>query len=241
MSLKRGHPIPGNNQHERDSQETIRGRIEPWSTSRAATSAKAPAGRRCPSRNVSKVRLSRPARHARRLYKRAARSIGTVRVIWQELCASAHHEAGHAVAYRYGRPVRQIEIDGEGSGLTRCLGLKADARRMFRRRVWQTLVQQEICICLAGPLAEEIAHGRNTESAKIDLQHARRWLGELMVPDDSILTTFATQTRELLIEPETWNAVRTVARRLIQGRKITGPQVDTICHALRVPRGSRFV
>ncbi len=156
-------------------------------------------------------------------------------MIWKELCASAYHEAGHALAaYRYGRPVLKIEIDGEGSGATRCLGLKPDARRMFRRRVWRELVQQEILIALAGPLAEEIKYGKNAESAKIDWQHAHRWLAELDM--QNALATFATQTRELLTEPATWNAVRTVARRLIQGRKITGPEVEAICRAQGVSR-----
>jgi ATP-dependent Zn protease len=154
-----------------------------------------------------------------------------------KLYSAAFHEAGHALAaYRYRRPIRLIRIDREGEGGTYCQALQHGARSSFRRRVWRTLVQQEICICLAGPIAEEIAHGKNAESAEIDLQHAHEWLRELMVPDNSALVTFATRTRELLIEKQTWIAVRHVAARLLQVRRITGSEVERICHGLEVPR-----
>jgi ATP-dependent Zn protease len=154
-----------------------------------------------------------------------------------KLYSAAFHEAGHALAaYRYRRPIRLIRIDREGEGSTYCQALQHGARSSFRRRVWRTLVQQEICICLAGPIAEKIAHGKNAESAVIDLQHAHEWLRELMVSDYGALATFATRTRELLIEQQTWIAVRHVAARLLQVRGITGREVNTICDALKVPR-----
>jgi Peptidase family M41 len=157
-----------------------------------------------------------------------------------KLYRAAFHEAGHAIAaFHYRRPIRLIRIDREGEGGTYCQALQHGARSSFRRRVWRTLVQQEICICLAGPIAEEIAHGKNAESAEIDLQHAHEWLRELMAPDDGDLVTFASRTRELLTEPQTWNAVHNVARRLMQVRWITGADVNTVCHALKVPRVKR--
>ena len=105
----------------------------------------------------------------------------------RELYRVAWHEAGHAIAaFHYRRPIRLVTADVEGTGATRCLELKADARSMFRGRVWRQLVQQEIVICLAGPIAEEIEHG-DAESAEIDLQMARKWLAELMMQEDLAL------------------------------------------------------
>jgi hypothetical protein len=157
------------------------------------------------------------------------------------LCRAAFHEAGHAIAaFHYRRPIRLIRVDRHGEGSAYCDALQHGVRNRFRRRVWQTLVQQEICICLAGPIAEEIAHGSDAESSDIDLHHAKDWLRELMVPDDSALVTFASRTRELLTERQTWRAASEIARRLIQTRRIIGADVGTICHALKVPRTERL-
>ncbi|HTR34925.1 MAG TPA: hypothetical protein VMH80_03420 [Bryobacteraceae bacterium] len=155
----------------------------------------------------------------------------------EELYRAAWHESGHAIAaYRCQRPIRRIEVDLEGVGMTRCASVRRQARDHFSGRDWRGLVEQEICICLAGPIAEEITHGRNAQSARVDLQHAHEWLSELMVPDDSVLLTFTARARALLMEPRSWRAVGQVARRLIQGRTISGAGVDAICGALQVPR-----
>jgi len=155
----------------------------------------------------------------------------------EDLYRAAWHEAGHAIAaYRYGRPIRLVTADTKGEGGTFCHALQPGARSRFRGRVWSELVKQEICICLAGPIAEEIKHGAAEDSVKIDIQMARRWLGEIMVQEALGLAMLTARTRKLLTEPQTWNAVGDVARRLIQGRKIRGTDVNTICHSHQVQR-----
>ncbi len=153
-----------------------------------------------------------------------------------ELYRAAYHEAGHAVAaFHYHRSIRGVTVDTEGSGGTFCAALHPRARGRFPDAAWRRLVEEEICICLAGPIAEGIAHGAAVESAEIDLKHVQRWMGELEVPN-AALVTFVARARAVLREPRTWNAVRTVARRLIQGRRISGADVDAIFRAHNVPR-----
>jgi hypothetical protein len=58
------------------------------------------------------------------------------------LARAAHHEAGHALAYvTFGWPMRSVEIDDQGGGLTR--GRERTAA-LYTRAV----------ICLCGPCAE---------------------------------------------------------------------------------------
>ncbi len=162
----------------------------------------------------------------------------------RELSRTAWHESGHAVAaFVFARRISRVTANLDGNGGVSCDFLRPEARTHFRRRIWRQLVEEEIVICLAGPLTEEIAAaGADDDSGSIDLQHVRGWMRELnMEPEDSALAPFAARTITLLTEPRTWRAVGQLARRLIRARKISGAEVERLCRALDVPRvGSSY-
>lgn len=148
---------------------------------------------------------------------------------------AAHHEAGHAIAaYICWRKIRSITIEGEGAGMVRCQGLRHEARDKFSRQEWCARVREEIYICLGGPCAEEIFSGAaDPMECEIDRRMARAWLKDLDHPDAS-LRHFEAITRKLLYKH--WGAVSQVAARLLETGSISGPEGETICRALKLPR-----
>jgi hypothetical protein len=154
-----------------------------------------------------------------------------------DLAVVAYHEAGHAVmAFHCRRGLRDTTVDaGEGRGLSVSLSVNRDVRHKFPPRLWRALVRQEVCICLAGPIAEQRFSGVSDPDAwRVDVEMAESWLEELE-PDANVRELSAI-TRELLREKRTWAAVSKVAASLLETGLVSGPKVETICRALNVPQ-----
>lgn len=150
---------------------------------------------------------------------------------------SAHHEAGHGVvAYFCRRELRRIRIDGQGAGSTHCTELTPAARSVLSDGAWRQCAQEEVYICLAGPLAEQrLAGSADFEAGKTDLQMARTWIRAM----DEPTSTYAASvwvTRSLIGEQEIWTAVCELAEHLVENRFASGRYISALCQSHGVPR-----
>ncbi len=155
-----------------------------------------------------------------------------------EFWKAAIHEAGHGVmAYCFGRTIRRIRIHADGTGGVHCAALKENSRAKFPEGVWRRLVQEEIMICLGGPLAEQKFDGSfSRESASVDLERANLWLKEL--DSRAEIRQFADRTVAHLRRH--WPAVPILAGRLLRARQMNGAEVEAICRRAKVPRRDRI-
>jgi hypothetical protein len=147
-----------------------------------------------------------------------------------------HHEAGHSVvAFHFGRSIRAVTIDSEGTGLTRCSELAPEARNTLPDTVWRELAHQEVYICLAGPIAEQHFAGTSDPASwRIDLQRVDRWRQALEARSNIVVPVAIT--RRLLTEKRSWNAVREIAAHLIQTGSMSGRDICEICRSVGVRR-----
>lgn len=150
---------------------------------------------------------------------------------------AAHHEAAHGVvAYFCRRELRRIRINGHGFGFTDCTELAPAARSVLSDGAWRQCAQEEVYICLAGPVAEQRLAGRaDFEAGKIDIQTAQRWLRLLEEPDSTYAASVSV-TRSLIGEQHIWTAVCELAAHLVENRFASGRDVHRLCEFHEVPR-----
>jgi hypothetical protein len=134
------------------------------------------------------------------------------------------------------RWIRHV-LAGPEEAFLRCQTLKPSARDLFPAETFQRHVEEEIMIALGGMAAEtRLKIPFDAEACSVDVQNARRWLAKLGQADEVSYRSFVRRTGQLLREPRTWRAVRTVARRLVHRGMMSGAAVDAICQELEVPR-----
>jgi hypothetical protein len=154
--------------------------------------------------------------------------------------ATAHHEAGHAVAaVTFRRSLREVSIEPDGHSLGRVEQRPRPVHQPEHGEVpaWvRRTVNADIVVAWAGPLAEERLVG------SYDHVHAEHDL-DRMFDHAMVVTLGHTQealayvewlrwrTVRLLHEPGFWPQVEAVAAALLEHRTLTGAAVDRIVAA----------
>jgi ATP-dependent Zn protease len=151
--------------------------------------------------------------------------------------ATAHHEAGHAVAaLTYRRSLTRVSIEADGHSLGRVdhrpqrvvVPVRGEVSASVRRAV-----NADIVVAWAGPLAEERVVGSYDHvTAEHDLD--RMFDQAMVVTLDHAQEALAYvewlrwRTVRLLREPGIWPQVEAVAAALLEERTLSGPAVARI-------------
>ncbi len=181
----------------------------------------------------------------------------TVEQSWENLVATAYHEAGHAVAARVlGIPVARLTI--KPNGTTRSLGSVSypspdnknpQTDRRLSVAAWQKRrrkAKHRLLVSLAGPLAEwkkcRIGNGSDFARASALLDFLHPELRRIpTVPGDPRPRTKITEEsrkrlwdracnecREILTRPEVWEWVEAVAEAALTYETLDGNHIDAL-------------
>lgn len=152
----------------------------------------------------------------------------------QELEATAHHEAGHAVIrWRLGYPITHASIiakgrdKGEVEGANP-LGILDPHAEDVDDALLGDLMRSNVKITLAGPTAQERfdpasvedVHSEKDREAVSDLIMRLSWSPESIQP---VAEALKQETRELV--EKHWQEVEGVARLLLKRREVTGEEL----------------
>lgn len=150
---------------------------------------------------------------------------------------TAYHEAGHAlIAFVLRRRVCRLTIVPEGGATGTCLygAFRGDVIADAARNRWTRFrLEREICLSLAGPVAESIrAHGRtHAAGARGDMVAAQN-LAAVLARSESEMHAHVkwlwTRTRNVLHTPELWTLVCRVSDALLNAKTIRERELRTM-------------
>jgi ATP-dependent Zn protease len=152
---------------------------------------------------------------------------------------TAHHEAGHAVmAELCGEHVTAVEIvgDDDRSGSVRSLRFPPDPVDVVDPNLPTAHIERRLLCLLAGPVAEEMAGGRDdwAERGGVELDEAVR-LALKVVHDCHRVLPYLEEARthvETLLAQH-WDAVERVAEALVERGSLGGDEVRRVLEARR--------
>jgi Arc/MetJ family transcription regulator len=168
--------------------------------------------------------------------RKAALRARTVGDIDDELIATAHHEAGHLVAYLYAgvRPRRVSIVPARGwlghtivydswgiQTIARTLGNLDDESQQMVRRAQRVRFERTVIALLAGSLAEQQITGRESAGSHEDHARAEFLIASFVEPGREAGEYLAMLhlEAELLIR-RLWRHVEAVAHELLERRTI---------------------
>jgi hypothetical protein len=153
------------------------------------------------------------------------------------LGATAHHEAGHAVAcIVLGRAFVRVTIMPEGDSLGHIRktpppkSLQPDIETGPRERRW---IEREALIALAGPAAEARFLGRrDRQGARGDVDRAVG-LAEYLYPPGKVLDKYldfmSERAASFVATPANWTRIEALAGSLVVRRTLSGREAREIC------------
>lgn len=175
----------------------------------------------------------------------------------EELKATAHHEAGHAVIdIHIGLPVKHVDITREGGDLGGCQGCDPDqsiiieAASLLKARAegrpvdpakitpaTRDWIDKMIRSQMAGPLAEMQFRGRPLQGAEVfavgDDRENMKTLASVRWSDDeraNRLRDVGVEVTNLIREPAIWRAIEAVANALLGRGILQGDEVNALYH-----------
>lgn len=156
-----------------------------------------------------------------------------------QLRRTAYHEAGHAVAaFHFGYPFERVWLnplaEHEATAAGELLGMPSRFDPLRDTEENRLCGKQEICIDLAGPVANAMFTGRvDRKRGGTDLTYAFG-LCRLMFPDESwnevhaLLILLLAFTISLFSGPRVWSAVSEIAELLVSNYELSFAEVREI-------------